>query len=536
MASDQAADKFPKLTNAEDVAGLLGMSWPALRHCMYRTENSALYTTFSIPKRGGGERLIAAPCQRLKDIQSSLLRKLEVVYFPRPPVHGFTFSRGIVSNAKRHVGARWLLNIDLKDFFPAIHIGRVIGLFKAWPFEADERAATLLAQICTHNGKLPQGAPTSPIISNMVCFKMDRELMELAKANRCVYTRYADDITISTRMREMPVSVVGAAGRPIMIGHDVSNIVAAAGFEVHPEKVRLQHKTGRMVVTGLKVNRFPNVRKSLISQIRAMLHAWEKFGIDAAQKEFSAKYDRRSRSPYAAETSFRHVLLGKLLFLGQVRGFSDKRFTHFARQLYERDPLLLPKSTYDVSHIARAATCVLTDEDESKTGTGFFMKGVGLITCHHVAEWATRAFYPDSINTCYPVKVVESKPEVDLAILHTELLARYELTPRFSDLMNRTGVCLFGFPNYNPGFLGQFQQGQITGKRIRFGHSRYLVSIRIVAGNSGGPLLDSYGQVVGVAVTGDVHQDKGYHPEDWGVVPIRYLKEFSTLKARGGQP
>jgi Reverse transcriptase (RNA-dependent DNA polymerase). len=470
-------------------------------------------------------------------LQQGLLHRLEEIYVPRVSVHGFTFGRSIVTNARRHVGCRWLLNIDLHDFFPSIHIGRIIGLFRAPPFNCQKEAAITLAQICTLNGRLPQGGPTSPIISNMICFKMDREILEFAKAHRCTYTRYADDITISTRLPELSPAIASRHGVQIIVGNQLSSIMASARFQINTAKVRLQHRSHRLVVTGLKVNRFPNVRRQLISQIRAMLHAWKKFGIRAADAEFAAKYNKRSRSPFAPAPAFRNVLLGKLLFLGQVRGFSDKRFTDFAIQLYELDPTLLPKSpTYAVSQIARAATCVLANDDESKTATGFFLSGVGMITCHHVAEWATNAFYPDTFSDRYPVTVLESKPDADLAICSTDLVPRYELFPHFVDLRNNTGVFLHGFPQYNPGFMGQFQPGQITGRRQMFGYTRYIVSMRIVAGNSGGPLLNAFGKVVGVAVTGDVDQEKGYSPADYGAIPIRYINEFAALRPHKDEP
>lgn len=280
MISRESPSSFPKLKTETDVAALLDVSWPALRYYLYRMPKGDLYRTFAIRKRGGGPREIHSPCLRLKKIQGTLLRVLEQIYTPKPPVQGFTFDRSIVTNARRHIGARWLLNVDLHDFFPSIHVGRIIGLFQAWPFLADTEAATVLAQICTYQGKLPQGAPTSPIISNMVCFKMDGELLSLAKAHRCVYTRYADDITFSTRLHEIPLEVVESVGPPVVIGQKLLAILEKARFQINPEKVCVQGKTRRMVVTGLKINRFPNVRKSLISQVRAMLHAWEKFGIE----------------------------------------------------------------------------------------------------------------------------------------------------------------------------------------------------------------------------------------------------------------
>lgn len=518
------------LKTGQDVASFLSVSWPALRYCLYRMPPAERYRAFTISKRGGGIRTIEAPCLQVKLLQRALLYRLEGVYRPRVSVHGFTFGRSIVTNARRHVGCRWLLNVDLQDFFPSIHIGRIVGLFRAWPFNCENEAAVTLAQICAFNGRLPQGGPTSPIISNMICFKMDRELLALAKAHRCTYTRYADDISISTRMPELSPTIVNQNSHEMVLGSELSAILASARFQINATKVRLQHRSHRLVVTGLKVNRFPNVRRQLISQIRAMLHAWKKFGVQAADAEFAAKYNRRSRSPFAPRPAFRNVLLGKLLFLGQVRGFSDKRFTEFASQLYELDPTLLPKSpTYSVAQIARSATCVLTNDDETKTATGFFLSGVGLITCHHVAEWATRAFYPDSFSDRYSITVLASKPEADLSICKTDLPPRYELSPNFIDMRNGSGVFLHGFPQYNPGFMGQFQQGQITGRRQLFGHTRYIVSMRIVAGNSGGPLLNAFGSVVGVAATGDVDQAKGYSPSDYGAIPIRYINELASL-------
>ena len=253
--SDGAANNqrdFALLKTAEDVASLLSVSWPALRHCLYRMPLSDRYRSFTIAKRGGGVRTIEAPCARIKGIQQTLLRELEQVYTPRPPVHAFTFDRSIVTNARRHVGCRWLLNVDLQDFFPTIHLGRVIGLFKAWPFQCGSEAATTLAQLCTFNARLPQGAPTSPIISNMICYKMDREILALAKAHRCVYTRYADDISISTRKEQMPAAFVTATSGAVVLGGEFISLIDAAKFRINTSKVRLQHRSGRLVVTGGK--------------------------------------------------------------------------------------------------------------------------------------------------------------------------------------------------------------------------------------------------------------------------------------------
>src|SRR5262249_12781804 len=152
------------------------------------------------------------------------------------------------------------------------------GVLKARPYEIGERAATAIAQLCCHKDRLPQGAPTSPIVSNMVCAKLDGELRRLAEAHRCTYTRYADDITVSTSKKQFPSELATPLGEgtKATVGSALRRVVEGNGFEVNLEKVRLQSGFHRQQVTGLVVNRRPNVRRVFISQIRAMLHAWEK--------------------------------------------------------------------------------------------------------------------------------------------------------------------------------------------------------------------------------------------------------------------
>ncbi len=150
---------------------------------------------------------------------------------------------------------------------------------------------------------------------------MDREILALAKTHRCFYTRYTDDITISTRLGDLPSQIVNQEGATISVGNELAAIITSARFQINTAKLRLQHRSHRLVVTGLKVNRFPNVRKQLISQIRAMLHAWKKFGLQAAEAEFAAKYNTRSRSPFAPALAFRNVLLENFFFLGGLAAF-----------------------------------------------------------------------------------------------------------------------------------------------------------------------------------------------------------------------
>ena len=190
--------KFSSLQNRDNIAELLDIDSKTLIYHLYRVPENTKYKTFEIPKSHGGTRTISAPITTLKIIQRKLNQVLQCVYKPRNAVHSYRHDRTILSNAEQHIQRTLLLNIDLKDFFPSIHIGRVIGLFKHQPYNCEEVVAKTLAQICCFRGSLPQGAPTSPIISNMICVKMDKEIDQLARKYGYIYTRYADDISLST--------------------------------------------------------------------------------------------------------------------------------------------------------------------------------------------------------------------------------------------------------------------------------------------------------------------------------------------------
>ena len=148
---------------------------------------------FTIPKASGEKRTIAVPPPVLMAWQRRFCEYLTASYVPKPSVHGFTKGRSICSNASEHVGRRLILNIDLRDFFPSIHFGRVRGLFASHPFNFSNVVASTLAQLCTREGELLQGAPTSPIISNLICRRLDTDLWRLTRSLGCKYTRYADD-------------------------------------------------------------------------------------------------------------------------------------------------------------------------------------------------------------------------------------------------------------------------------------------------------------------------------------------------------
>ena len=332
------------LQTAADAAALLGASHPSLMYALYKAPESERYRTFEIPKRTGGMRLISAPRGLVRDCQAKLAPLLLQVYDAHPSAHGFLPARSVTTNASEHLNQRLVLNIDLLDFFPTINFGRVRGLFMARPFFMGPAAAAVMAQAVTHRNGLPQGAPTSPVLSNFIAATLDRRLTRLAKENGLSYSRYADDITFSTNKSVFPpaLAVMEDSGR-VVPGEALERAIAASGFSINPRKVRLQNQHQRQTVTGLVVNKAANVQRKRVRKIRAMIHAWEKFGLEAAGVEHFSKYRKaqaagRYRPPNDVGRAFRNIVYGQLAFLKMVRGKEDPVFLKFCARLIDLDP------------------------------------------------------------------------------------------------------------------------------------------------------------------------------------------------------
>jgi len=287
---------FPlsSLTNIYQVSSILNTSSKQLKYLLYGRPESQRYTTFRIPKRRGGHRSISVPKDDLKSLQRRFVDILYSIYSPRRLVHGFVQGRNILTNANPHVHKRYVFNVDLENFFPSINFGRVRGMFMSEPFNVPQAGATILAQLCCHRGVLPQGAPTSPIISNIICSRLDRQLMKLAQSHNCFCTRYADDITFSKTRTAFPAGIgYFDENKNAVVGAELRQIIESNGFRINAEKIRLYTNTHRQSVTGLTVNEKPNIPRNFIRQVRAMIHAWDKYGLQEASQEHEARYYRR---------------------------------------------------------------------------------------------------------------------------------------------------------------------------------------------------------------------------------------------------
>ena len=278
------------------------------------------YKSFSVSKKNGGLRTIEAPIKGLKFMQQCINILLQLSFEPNAAANGFVQNRSVITNAKRHVGKTYVYNTDLSNFFPSIKFRRVKSVLMLDPINLNDEIAFIVANVCCKDGQLPQGAPTSPVLSNVICNRLDKKLVRLARKYKSSYTRYADDITFS--------SMEYCFDKKFEM--ELNTLIKGEHFFVNPIKVRLQKRGYRQEVTGLIVNEKVNLRKSYVKEIRLWLHIWEKYDYFSALTAFQKNYLK-----YLKGTSFINVLQGKLEYMKMVRGHEDLLYKKYASQ-FER--------------------------------------------------------------------------------------------------------------------------------------------------------------------------------------------------------
>ena len=289
--------KFNQLQTKDDFAKLLGLkSAKYINYLLYNVKTDNLYNSFTILKKNGGERVIHAPKKELKFLQKKLSNVLWECYLEsieskskdknfKTPVlsHAFEKGKSIITNSQMHRNKKYILNIDLKNFFDSFNFGRVRGFFiKDKDFTVSPEIATVIAQIACYQGKLPQGAPSSPIITNLITRILDYRIVKIAKKYRFTYSRYADDMTFSTN-RELNSNKLRASKELDNFLTELEEVIISSGFEINPNKTRLSNNMQRQEVTGLVVNKKINVKREYIKNTRAMafqLYKDEAFEID----------------------------------------------------------------------------------------------------------------------------------------------------------------------------------------------------------------------------------------------------------------
>lgn len=320
-------ERQPLFYSGEQLARLVGVSYRDLMHWL---KADADYVQFHIPKRSGGVRVIERPPDALLSLQRSLDAWMRKVYRHPRHVHGFVRNRSIVTNATEHVGQAYVLNVDIKDFFATITFQRVVKAFQRPPFSLHTDMAKLIASLCCYQGVLPQGAPTSPCVSNIVSWPLDDKLVRFAKKQGYVLTRYADDITISSPIQPFPLSVIRQEGHRYILGEPITSIINKSGFQVNFDKVHLRSQRDRQLVTGIVVNEKTNVTRQYVNQIRAMMYSLRLEGEEAALQRHLLHREDSASQPVS---SFTAIVRGKIEFVGLVRGKKDTLYRRLLQEL-----------------------------------------------------------------------------------------------------------------------------------------------------------------------------------------------------------
>lgn len=223
-----------------------------------RIQAGDMYRVTNVEREGKPPRIIAEPAPVLKFVQRRILRRVLEQVRVHEAAHGFVRGRSVFSNATPHTGREVVVTMDLRDFFPSITFRRVAGLFCALGLTREN--ALMLGGLCCYRGSLPQGAPTSPMVSNLICWRLDSRLSGLVAKHGGHYTRYADDLTFSGDAALLSVLPL------------VRRIIREEGFAWAPEKFRIQRRGSRQMVTGLVVNDVVSVPRRVRRYLRAMVH------------------------------------------------------------------------------------------------------------------------------------------------------------------------------------------------------------------------------------------------------------------------
>ncbi|QEU31511.1 MULTISPECIES: reverse transcriptase domain-containing protein [Pseudomonas] len=534
----------PGFKSLDGFCQLLEVDRDKLLNFLYNRKGSH-YVSFLILKKNKTHRCIKAPIRVMKKIQHALLPHLEKFYSPKPSSHGFVKGRNVKTNAQIHSGKRYVFNIDLKDFFESIHFGRVRNLFMAPPFSAPYNVATVMAHICCSDGKLAQGSPTSPLISNMICRKLDSQIQALAKSSKCHFTRYADDITFSFTCTEkyLPKDIVEVSedGRAIP-GCVLEEIIKSNGFIINSEKTRLQHRTQRQMVTGLVVNEMPNVTREFIRLTSSMINALKRYGPELAEAKYleilkSENQPLQPRQTLRAKGNsgdfFIKVVKGRLNYIQMIRGRGDKIYRRLAYEFtvaIGKENLEFKKSPEE---ILGNSIFVVNNIIEESQGTAFLLDGVGIVTNEHVVTGVSKTIARHSISFKragdtreYSAELILSDKKADLAIFHPNEEFRNIPALRKSDktiIRPTDPVLSIGFPKHRDGTAHYIAKGHTTQRRRQVDLDLWLVDFTLMEGNSGGPMFNDSMEVIGITARG---ARNNIDAALYGFIPLESLNSF----------
>lgn len=328
---------FPVIFSLGHLAAITKLDYRTLHDTIDRKRESCNYKMFAIMKRSGGRRFIHTPSRQIFSIQKFI--NTFILKNAKPHSSSFAFHNGggIRKCAEKHCSARWIIQFDLLDFFYSIPETRVYEMFKNMGYR--NLLSFELARLCTTTrlpesknhylnfiesgndfcyknflmGVLPQGAPTSPMISNLIAHRLDEDLDEYAMNNSLTYTRYADDLTFSCTHLPKNVSIA-------KLKREIISLIRKNKFKENKDKIRVAGPGSKKIVLGLLVDREqPRLSKEMYGRIEKKIYAAKKFGIDEAAKHFA----------FDSAFGFYNHLCGLISFVNDV----DKTRYLFFKQL-----------------------------------------------------------------------------------------------------------------------------------------------------------------------------------------------------------
>lgn len=519
ITMEKISINFLSIKTCEDLNAVLKLKGKQLNYFISDGVCDKNYKSFSIKKKNGGERVIEAPCKQLKYIQKTLSEILQDIYTPKKSVHGYVKKRSIITNSDVHVNKKIIINIDIKDFFCAIHFGRVMGMFQKEPFNFSREIAKILARLVCYSGRLPQGAPSSPIISNFIARGLDNDLIKLTSHNKLLYTRYCDDITISSKSNNVPTNILTSEGK---LGKDIENIFAKNSFIINPNKTSVKFQKNRQMVTGLVVNQKVNILNKKYRKTRSVFYYTLLNGIEAgAVKNNFIKSDGS-----ADNVKFLQFLKGTTEFYKMVLGVYSSKYqliANYYNTIVEKPVFSIPENFDTMIN-----NYVFVIESPIGQGTGFFVKNIGLVTCLHNFWKISDAIREDELKrkisqSCAFLPIHERKKysltllkycfNEDLILLKIEYFNSQNGFEISSDLIMRNYkneiFTAVGFPGYaGSKDISIVKKIMVSQKRKWLNQELFIVDKTFYCGASGGPIFNKNKQVVGVIDRGNEYGEK----------------------------
>ena len=519
---------FYDIKTTKDLASYLGYDLSNLTFIAYKLSDQKKYNKFVIKKRNGKDRCIFAPCKALKNIQNKIKRGIEENYCINSVVHGFVKDKSIITNAKSHINKKYIINIDLQNFFPTINFGRVRGIFIEY-FKFSKEVSTLIAQLLCFNNELPQGSPCSPLISNIIFASLDKNLYKYARRNGFKYTRYVDDMTFSTDLKTCIHKICIRNDKyNIVLNPDFENIINAAGFVVNVNKMFLNGKNRRQQVTGLVVNEKVNFKKEYINSIRSILYHCKKDSIVKTAKIYNSNYSRRYKNLGSDEDYiklwFSHILKGKLVFAMQVcPKISLIKYCEDYNDLFKGiNSINYEKCESDYE--LKQKVLRLFDGDGFGIGSAFCIKDVGIITCYHVIKNQVVCYYMlNGKRNHIEINSMKCNEDLAIAVLPIKGIDGYEIKEGQRYFQNQK-TTIIAYPNADLDI--SMEEGRVLTKATFFGQEIYKASQRIVWGMSGGVVLDQNNNVCGMCRQGENPEEKNDTDFESGFIPGKVLYDF----------